>query len=290
MYEASGQWSTTHSLNPQPSLTDGRGEGEGGGEEGRRGGLHTNHSQINSLLPQSTILPPFSLLHLSLFFLLPAHSLTSPCFLSSSQFFISCLCFFFIHPPPVPLYPPTCYMASPNSFSCLQPGDPVRRKMIPGGTRGVGGRLCPWSRCLTWAKPAKIPPCQGSSPGCKLGQRGQTGGTGDGRTGAVHGGSVPSKTNHQLHFFTHNIVCLSVLPLSPGVRLHSPTKYTEVFLSSPSHLPFLTLFFLIACIHKHTIYTPLAYPPASLSLALLAVSHSHHKPLPSLPALIFSGR
>lgn len=46
MYEASGQWSTTHSQ-PQPLLSDGR---EQRGEEGERG-LHTNHSQINSLLP-----------------------------------------------------------------------------------------------------------------------------------------------------------------------------------------------------------------------------------------------
>lgn len=50
MYEASGQWSTTHSQ-PQPLLSDGREQrGEEGGEEGERG-LHTNHSQINSLLP-----------------------------------------------------------------------------------------------------------------------------------------------------------------------------------------------------------------------------------------------
>lgn len=51
MYEASGQWSTTHSQ-PQPLLSDGReqrGEEEGGEEGGQ--GLHTNHSQINSLLP-----------------------------------------------------------------------------------------------------------------------------------------------------------------------------------------------------------------------------------------------
>lgn len=54
----------------------------------------------------------------------------------------------------------------------------------------MGGGLCPWTRCLTWAKPAKQPPCQGRSPGCKLGQRGQTlgGGTGDGGAGAVRGG------------------------------------------------------------------------------------------------------
>lgn len=69
MYEASGQWSTTQSLSPQP-LTD---WWERRGSRGRRGGgargLHTNHSQINSPLPQSTILPPFSLPHLFVFFL-----------------------------------------------------------------------------------------------------------------------------------------------------------------------------------------------------------------------------
>lgn len=80
MYEASGQWSTTHS---QPSLTDGRGERRGGGQGEGWQGLHTNHSQINSLLPQSTIPPPFSLPHLSLSFPDPAPTFTSPSFLLS---------------------------------------------------------------------------------------------------------------------------------------------------------------------------------------------------------------
>ena len=122
--------------------------------------------------------------------------------------------------------------------------------MIPGGARGVGGRLCPWSRCLTWAKPAKQPPCQGSSPGCKPGQRGQTRGTGDGRAGAVHRGDMPSKTNHQLHFFTQNIVCLSVLPLPP-LCPPPPLANTYIegfFVLSLSHLlfhPFCTFLLLI---------------------------------------------
>lgn len=122
----------------------------------------------------------------------------------------------------------------------------------------MGGRLCPWSRCLTWAKPAKQPPCQGRSPGCKSGQRGQTRGTGDGRAGAVHRGDMPSKTNHQLHFSTQNIICLSVLPLSPVPAL--PTKYIQAFLSSPFHLFSLSFFcaFFFSAVHVsiNTLYIP----------------------------------
>lgn len=130
-----------HTLNPQPSLTDGRGEREGGGGWG----LHTNHSQINSLLPQSNILPPFSLPHLSPFFLLPAHSLTPPSFPSLLPLILHL-------PQPLSLLhsilasfsitSARC-MAFPGSSLFLQPGDPVRGKMIPGGTMGSGRQAVP---------------------------------------------------------------------------------------------------------------------------------------------------
>lgn len=121
----------------------------------------------------------------------------------------------------------------------------------------MGGRLCPWSRCLTWAKPAKQPPCQGRSPGCKPGQRGQTVG---GQETAVHGGDLPSKTNHQLHFFTQNIVCLSVLPLSPVTA--SPPLHSPVMCSRPLPPTFSSsLFLCFSCVHKHTIYSHI--PPNS---------------------------
>lgn len=109
-----------HTLSPQPSLTDGRGEREGG-VEGERGegarGLHTNHSQINSLLPQSTILPPFSLPHLSLSFLLQAPTFTSLHRFHRSSF--QCLIFFSlclplhysIHPS-TPTHPPSAMWCS----------------------------------------------------------------------------------------------------------------------------------------------------------------------------------
>lgn len=95
--------------------------------------------------------------------------------------------------------------------------------MIPEGSRGVGGRLCPWSRCLTFAKPAKHPPppppepCQGRGPGCRPGKRGQTSGTEDGGAGAARRGNVSSKKpNHRLHIFTHLFVCPSPLPSAPS--------------------------------------------------------------------------
>lgn len=137
--------------------------------------------------------------------------------------------------PPLPFI---CYVAFPGLSPCFRPGDPVRRKIIPGGARGVGGRLCPWSRCLTWAKPAKQPPCQGRSPGSKPGQRGQTGGTGDGRAGAVHRGDMPSKTNHQLHFFTQNIICLSVLPPSPVSASTRQQSISKCLCPLPPTFPF----------------------------------------------------
>ena len=147
--------------------------------------------------------------------------------------------------------------------------------MIPVGARGVGGGLCPWSRCLTWAKPAKQPHCQGSRPGCKPGQRGQMEGDRRYRAGAVHRGNMPSKTNHQLYFLTQSIVCLSVLLLSPVTASTSQTKHTEVFSFSPSHLSFLTFcmfFFLIICVHKHTVYS---------------VSYIHQLILPILSGCLF---
>lgn len=139
MYEASGQWSTTHS---QPSLTDGRGERRGGGQGEGWQGLHTNHSQINSLLPQSTIPPPFSLPHLSLSFPDPAPTFTSPSFLLSPPSDYS-------FPPAFvsATAPPTsprkkkksviwCYVVFPGLSPCLWPGKLVRRKSDTCGRRG----------------------------------------------------------------------------------------------------------------------------------------------------------
>lgn len=144
-------------------------------------GLHTNHSQINSLLPQSTILPPSSLPHLSLFY----PTFTPPSF--------SCL----LPPSPHLLQPLSLQLCPPlfcfHVFSPLPHLLCVAPRFIPRASgpenqvsetkkkrylcaRGMGGGLCPWSRCLTWAKSAKQPHCQGSGPGCKPGQRGQTGG------------------------------------------------------------------------------------------------------------------
>lgn len=120
----------------------------------------------------------------------------------------------------------------------------------------MDGRLCPWSRYLTWAKPTKQPPCQGRSPGCKPGQRGQTGGTGDGRAGAVHRGDMPSKTNHQLHFFTQNIVCLSVLPLSPVSTSTRQQSILKCFCPLPPTFSFFVHFSFLSYVSINTLYAP----------------------------------
>lgn len=141
-------------------------------------GLHTNHSQINSLLPQSTILPPFSLPHLSLLpsfgpLLLLLHSSYS----SSVQFLVFSTPLsvhpFHISSSSLPLHP---LYGVPRFIPVLPAQRPSERKknITPASARGVDGGLCPWSRCLTWTKPAKKPHCQGSGPGCKPGRKGQT--------------------------------------------------------------------------------------------------------------------
>lgn len=164
----------------------------------------------------------------------------------------------------------------------------MRRKMIPGGTRGVGGRLCPWSRCLTWAKPVKIPPCQGSSPGCKPGQRGQMGGGGQETEGQGRstGATCPLKqTTSYIFSLRTSFVCLSFL--SPLVSSSTPQQsISKCFYP----LPPTVAFSLFLCVHKHTIYSSPTYPLTHSIYLSLAVSHSHHKPLPSPPAPIFSGR
>lgn len=116
-----------HTLSPQPSLTDGRGEERRGGR-GRWGGaevewgLHTNHSQINSLLPQSTILPPSSLPHLSLFLILLL--LLHPFHVSSLIFSNLCLSSYSALPSSVSMSSPPClicYVSLPG-LSLVLPG------------------------------------------------------------------------------------------------------------------------------------------------------------------------
>lgn len=100
-----------HSLSAlSPSLTDGRGEGAGGKRRGVRG-LHTNHSQINSPLPQSTILPPFSLPHLFVFCLLflSVAALANTC----SYFLIHWVC------PPSQSFIFSSHLYSPTSFDTV---------------------------------------------------------------------------------------------------------------------------------------------------------------------------
>lgn len=118
MYEASGQWSTTQSLSPQPLTDWWERRGSGGERRGVRG-LHTNHSQINSPLPQSTILPPFSLPHLFVFCLLflSVAALANTC----SYFLIHWVCL------PSQSFIFSSHLYSPSSFDtvchpqCLSP-------------------------------------------------------------------------------------------------------------------------------------------------------------------------
>lgn len=117
-----------HTLSPQPSLTDGRGEeggrGRGGVGWGWSGGcILTIHRSILSSLnlpsflpfPRLTLFPPFSwplLLLLHLFHLSTSDSSSSPSFVSPS-----------ILPPPHCLPPPPliCYMSLPG-LSLVRPG------------------------------------------------------------------------------------------------------------------------------------------------------------------------
>lgn len=139
--------------------------------------------------------------------------------------------------------------------------------MIPTGARGTGGRLCPWSRCLTWAKPAKQPPVRGEprnvSQGRGVRQQGQD------TAGTVHRGSMSSKTNHRLHFPTQNIVCLSVLPLSPVSTSTCQQSAWKCFcsVSFSVFLPFST------CVHRQTIHS---HTPSSLFLPPHPITiHTH---------------
>lgn len=115
--------------------------------------------------------------------------------------------------------PPTVTPSAtfPGLSPCYQTGNPVGRKMIPEGSRGVGGRLCPWSRCLTFAKPAKHlspTPVRGEVRGVGQERGVRRGGQTTAGWGRSTGATCPQKTNHRLHVFTPNIICLSVLPFS----------------------------------------------------------------------------
>lgn len=164
----------------------------------------------------------------------------------------------------------------------------MRRKMIPAGVRGVGGRLCPWSRCLTWAKPAKQPPRQGRDPGCKPGHRGQRGGDRR-RQGRSTGAICPLKQTTSYTFpLTTSFVCLSFL--SPQCPPPLTSKVLQsVFVLFPFSL--FVCFSSSSFVAINTLYTlPSHISPNSLYLPFLAVSLSHCKPPSFPPAPIFSGR
>lgn len=133
----------------------------------------------------------------------------------------------------------------------------------------MGGRLCPWSRCLTWAKPAKQPPCQGRSPGCKSGQRGQTRGQETAGQGRSTGATCPLKQTTSYTFpLRTSFVCLSFLsPLCPPCQ-QSISKHFCRLPSTFSSSLFLRVFLLRSSrVNKHTIYSlshiPQTHPPST---------------------------
>lgn len=202
MYEASGQWSTTHSQ-PQPLLSDGR---EQRGEEGVRKGSGDCILTIPRSILSSLNLPSF------LPTLYPIYPLSSPP--RSSLFPYVFLCS--IHPS-TPSTPPTPSATSPGLSPCSQTGNPVGRKMIPEGSRGVGGRLCPWSRCLTFAKLAKHPsptPVRGEVRGVGQERGVRQGGQKTAGQGRSAGATCPQKQTTVTHFHSedHLFVCPSPLP------------------------------------------------------------------------------
>lgn len=135
--------------------------------------------------------------------------------------------------------------------------------MIPEGSRGVGGRLCPWSRCLTFAKPAKQPspsPVRGEVRGVGLERGVRQAGQKMAGQGRPTGATCPQKPKHRLHIFTHLFVCPSPLP---SVRSSF----------------FLCVF--TVCVHEATIYSPSHFPfNPSLHLPFWAACLPHHKPHP----------
>lgn len=193
MYEASGQWSTTHS---QPSaLTDWwerRAGGRGSGDC-----ILTIPRSILSSLNLPSFLPSLYPIY-PLFFLLSARTLCHPFNLSSIQFFTV---YSLLFPPPL-LHPsfsyllhflPICYVAFPGLALCFQSGDPVWRATVPGGSRGVGSRLCPWSRCLTWLSRLSNPPVRGEAQGVNQGKRVRHGGQETAEQGRSIGATCPLK-------------------------------------------------------------------------------------------------
>lgn len=169
-----------------------------------------------------------------------------PFCLSFLQFFISS----FVSPPSLCSYTSSIFSSSMWHSQvyplCFRPGEPVRRKIIPRGARGVGSGLCPWSRCLTWAKPAKQPPCQGSSPGCKPGAEGSDRWGGDRRRST--GVTCPLKQTTSYTFFTPNIICLSVLLLSPvAASTVNPQTMSRCFCPLSLILFFLCFWFWNVC-------------------------------------------
>lgn len=206
-----------HTLSPQPSLTDGRGEREGGEEWGGGSGdcILTIPRSILSSLNLPSFLPSLYPIY-PLFFLLSARTLLHPFNLSSIQFFtFSSLLF-----PLPPLHPSfacllyfihICYVAFPGLASCFRSGDLVRRETIPGGSRGVGSRLCPWSRCLTWLSWLSNPPVRGEAQGVNQGKGVRHGGQETAGQGRSIGATCPLKQTTSYTFSLRTFVCPSSL-------------------------------------------------------------------------------
>lgn len=145
--------------------------------------------------------------------------------------------------------------------------------MIPEGSRGVGGRLCPWSRCLTFAKPAKHPsptPVRGEVRGVGQERGVRQGGQKTAGQGRSAGATCPQKQTTVTHFHSedHLLVCPSPLPSARPLFLFS--QYASM---KPRYIP------------SHTSpSTPHSICPFGLPVCLII------KPLlPSLP-LLLSGR
>lgn len=146
-----------------------------------------------------------------------------------------------------------------------QTGNPVGRKMIPEGSRGVGGRLCPWSRCLTFAKPAKHlspTPVRGEVRGAGQERGVRRGGQTTAGRGRSTGATCPQKNK------------------PPVTRFHSEYHlFVRPSLPLSGRPPSFCVF--TVCVHEHTIYSLSHFPfNSSLHLPFWVASLPHHNPPP----------